>query len=66
MNSESTRFPSHSRDTADRDQTYTWGRPASTYLAPREVVRLTIVRSRLEERQTLRHRGRATALDRAY
>ena len=31
------------------DDTYTWGRAPSTYLAPRQVVRLTILRSRLAE-----------------
>ena len=32
----------------DHDQPYTWGRPASTYLGFRSVVRLMILRSRLE------------------
>ena len=32
------------------DWPYTFGRPASTYLSPREIVRLTILRSRLRER----------------
>ena len=59
MNAEPISSPPHERDAADHDQPYTWGRSPSTYLAPREVVRLMIVRSRLEERQTLRHRGRA-------
>jgi hypothetical protein len=31
------------------DAPYTFGRPATTYLAPREVVRLTILRSRVRE-----------------
>jgi hypothetical protein len=44
---EPTSSPSHERDAADHDQPYTWGRPPSTYLAPREIVRLTILRSRL-------------------
>ncbi len=39
-----------------RDEPYTWGRTPSTYLAPREVVRLTILRSRLLERDDLRAR----------
>jgi hypothetical protein len=34
---------------ADHDQDYTFGRPAVTYLAMREVVRLTIFRSKLKE-----------------
>jgi hypothetical protein len=32
----------------DHDQPYTWGRPASTYLSFRHIVRLMILRSRLE------------------
>ena len=31
------------------DAPYTFGRPASTYLAPREIVRLTILRSKMRE-----------------
>jgi hypothetical protein len=58
MNSESISSPAHERGAADHDLPYTWSRPASTYLAPREVARLMILRSRLEERQTLRLRGR--------
>ena len=30
------------------DEPYTWGRPASTYLAPRQVARLLVLRSRLQ------------------
>ena len=56
---EPTSYPSRERDAADHDQPYTWGRLASTYLAPREVVRLMILRSRLEQRRDLRNRGRA-------
>jgi hypothetical protein len=33
----------------DCDQPYTWGRPATTYLNYRQVVRLTILRSKLED-----------------
>jgi len=33
----------------DYDQPYTWGRPPLTYLNYRQVVRLTILRSRLED-----------------
>jgi hypothetical protein len=36
---------------ADYDQAYTFGRPAVTYLAPREVVRLTIFRSKHKDRR---------------
>jgi len=34
---------------ADHDQPYTWGRPPTTYMTYRQVVRLTILRSKLEE-----------------
>jgi hypothetical protein len=34
---------------ADHDQPYTWGRPPTTYLPYRQVVRLTILRSKLED-----------------
>ena len=57
MNPESTSSVSHEGFAADHDQPYTWGRHPSTYLAPRDVVRLMILRSRLEERQMLRHRA---------
>jgi hypothetical protein len=38
------------------DQPYSWGRPPSTYLSPRQVLRLTILRSTLEDRHELRNR----------
>jgi len=44
---------------SDYDQVYFWGRPAATYLAPRQIVRLTIMRSRLEDRHLLRNRAPA-------
>jgi hypothetical protein len=58
MNPEPISSPPHERNAADYDQPYAWGRPPSTYLAPREVVRLMILRSRLDDRQSLRDRGR--------
>jgi hypothetical protein len=39
------------------DEPYTWGRRPDTYLAPREIVRLTIFRSRLRSRVELRNRA---------
>ena len=36
------------------DAPYTFGRPASTYLAPREIVRLTILRSKVRENRLTR------------
>ena len=44
---------------ADFDQGYVWGRPPGTYLAPRQVVRLMIFRSRLDDRHLLRSRAPA-------
>ena len=38
------------------DHAYTWGRTPNTYLAEREIVRLTILRSRLQDRHELRNR----------
>jgi len=34
---------------AEHDEPYTWCRPPNTYLALRQIVRLTILRSRLRE-----------------
>ena len=48
------------RTESDFDQSYVWGRPAATYLAPRQIVRLMILRSRLADRHLLRHRAPAT------
>ena len=36
------------------DEPYTWGRPASIYLAPRQVARLLILRSRVRANTTLK------------
>ena len=48
------------RTESDVDQVYVWGRPASTYLAPRQIVRLMILRSRLDDRHLLRNRAPAS------
>jgi hypothetical protein len=45
---EQTGAQRHSEPTSV-DAPYTLGRPASTYLAPREIVRLTILRSKVRE-----------------
>jgi hypothetical protein len=54
--------PLHSGDRTgtDFDQLYVWGRPAATYLAPRQIVRLMIMRSRLDDRHLLRNRAPAS------
>src|SRR5690348_16800844 len=41
------------RTLGDHDQAYTFGRPPSTYLAPREMARLLILRSQLREHQSV-------------
>jgi hypothetical protein len=38
----------------DHDQPYTWGRPTTTYLNYRQIVRLTILRSKIEAVRTER------------
>lgn len=48
MNSEPARTPTQHQQEIQADEPYTYGRPASTYLAFRAVVRLTILRSKLE------------------
>jgi hypothetical protein len=48
------------RTGSDVDQAYVWGRPASTYLAPRQIVRLMLLRSRLDDRHLLRNRAPAS------
>ena len=42
---------------SEYDQIYIWGRPTAMYLAPRQIVRLMIMRSRLEDRHLLRYRA---------
>jgi hypothetical protein len=45
MNADTTSHP----ERIANDEAYTWGRGPSTYLAERQVVRLTILRSHLAE-----------------
>lgn len=48
VNAEQASVPVHDQGAGDHDQPYRWGRPPSTYLAFRQIVRLTILRSKLE------------------
>ncbi len=48
--------PTVNRGEAQFDEVYSWGRPTATYLGPRQIVRLTILRSRLDDRHLLRNR----------
>jgi hypothetical protein len=54
--STNSRTPASPNAESSIDEPYTFGRPTTTYLSPREVVRLTIVRSRLLEREDVRAR----------
>jgi hypothetical protein len=60
MNSQPTQPETSARpageSTGDYDQNYTWGRPPTSYLNYRQVVRLTILRSKLESVRTERLR----------
>jgi len=47
------------------DQPYSWGRGPSTYLSTRQVARLTIMRSTLEDRYALRNRHIGTRVRQA-
>jgi hypothetical protein len=57
MSPEQQRPPTGGRSPSEIDQSYVWGRPPDTYLAPRQLVRLMILRSRLDDRQELRNRA---------
>jgi hypothetical protein len=48
MNSEPAHAAGQYQQRTQPDQPYTYGRPASTYLPFRVIVRLTILRSKLE------------------
>ena len=50
-----------SRHGTDHDGPYTFGRPPSMYLNPHQVVRLTILRSRLRDRPLNEPPGGETA-----
>ena len=46
--------PANDPPGGDHDQPYTWDRPPTTYLTYRQVVRLTILRSKIEAVRTER------------
>ena len=48
MNDEAARGVSSHQHRIHEEQAYTWGRPPSTYLPFRAVIRLAILRSKLE------------------
>ena len=50
MSPEPTSPPRHNSPKATYDEPYTCGRPPASYLAVREIVRLTILRSKLGDR----------------
>jgi len=45
-------YPPSERVAADHDQPYTWARPPATYRSPREIARLMLYRSRLQDPET--------------
>jgi hypothetical protein len=47
------------------DQPYAWGRPASTYLPFRAIIRLAILRSKLESIRNERHTWPGSTNERA-
>jgi hypothetical protein len=49
--------PANDPPGGDHDFPYTWGRPATVYLTYRQVVRLTILRSKLESLRAQRLGG---------
>ena len=48
MNDEAARGVSNQQQQIREEQAFTWGRPPSTYLPFRAVIRLAILRSKLE------------------
>lgn len=56
MNVESSSIPAREQAAADHDEPYTWGLSPSMYLAERQVARLMVFRSRLDDRRALRSR----------
>lgn len=55
VDSDSTRIPVNGPG-ADDDKPYTWGLAPSMYLAQRQIARLMVFRSRLDDRSALRNR----------
>ena len=56
MNANFPGTPADEHRTADHDEPYTWGLAPSMYLAQRQIARLMVFRSRLDNRPTLRNR----------
>jgi hypothetical protein len=56
MNIDSESIPARERGAADNDEPYTWRLSPNMYLSERQIARLMVLRSRLENRHTLRNR----------
>jgi hypothetical protein len=56
MSVDSSKMPTHEPAGADHDEPYTWGLPPTMYVAPRQVARMMVLRSRIENRHALRGR----------
>jgi hypothetical protein len=65
MNEDSARGLSGQQGQFQKDQGFTWGRPPSTYLPVRAVIRLAILRSKLEAVRNERGTRLYSAQDRA-
>lgn len=53
MNQYDAGFLADIRNASSYDEPYTWGRPPSTYLAPRQVARLLLLRSQVRVSMSL-------------
>ena len=56
MSVDSSNKPTHEQGAADHDEPYTWGLAPTMYVAPRQVARMMVLRSRLDNRHVLRER----------
>ncbi|HEY1294602.1 MAG TPA: hypothetical protein VGJ60_16110 [Chloroflexota bacterium] len=56
MNVDSESIPAREQGAADHDEPYTWGLTPNMYLAQRQIAGLLVLRSRLDNRHTLRDR----------
>jgi hypothetical protein len=56
MSIDSSRMPAPEQGAPGHDEPYTWGLAPSMYVSPRQVARMIVFRSRLDDRRTLRDR----------
>jgi len=65
MKHDSARPKNEPHQLAQQDQPYEWGRPPSTYLPFRAIIRLAILRSKLESIRNERHTWLGSTNERA-